>query len=165
MQLPRAHGFPARILVPGYYGMKQPKWLGSITVVDRPFAGYWEQRGWIKEAVVRTMSRIDTPRNHAEAAGMLTVAGIAFAGDRGISKVEVSTDGGKTFSQAELKTALSDLTWRQWRFQFKPAAQGSTRIFVRATDGQGRTQTSEVTPPEYSGATGWHGVEVLDESG
>ena len=165
MKLPRAHGFPARILVPGYYGMKQPKWLGSIEVIDRPFQGYWEQRGWIKEAVVKTMSRIDTPKSHSDVDGSLTVAGIAFAGDRGISRVEVSVDGGKSFADATLKTALSELTWRQWRFSFRPPAGSSTRILVRATDGRGATQTSEVTPPEYSGATGWHGVDVVDESG
>jgi hypothetical protein len=165
MQLPRGHGFPARILVPGYYGMKQPKWLGSIEVVDRPYRGYWEQRGWIKEAVVRTMSRIDTPRRGAEVAGAVTVAGIAFAGDRGISRVEVSVDDGATFADARLKTPLSELTWRQWRFRFVPAGSGQTTLLVRATDGRGATQTSEVTPPEYSGATGWDGVEVVEESG
>ncbi len=163
-QLPRAHGFPARILVPGYFGMKQPKWLGSIEVVARPFLGYWEQRGWIKEAVVKTMSRIDTPQD-GEVNGAVTVAGIAFAGDRGISRVEVSTDGGRTFADAELKTPLSELTWRQWRFRFTPAPGGRAAILVRATDGRGRTQTSAVTPPEYSGATGLDGVEVVDQSG
>jgi DMSO/TMAO reductase YedYZ molybdopterin-dependent catalytic subunit len=164
-KLPRAHGFPARILVPGYYGMKQPKWLGSIEVVDRPYRGYWEQRGWIKEAVVKTMSRIDTPRSGATFDGSVTVAGIAFAGDRGISKVEVSVDGGRTFGRAELRTALSRFTWRQWRYRFTPRPRGQLEILVRATDGAGRTQTSAVTPPEYSGATGWHGVEVVEQSG
>jgi DMSO/TMAO reductase YedYZ molybdopterin-dependent catalytic subunit len=162
--LPRGHGFPARILVAGYYGMKQPKWLGSVRVVDQPFRGYWEQRGWIKEAVVRTMSRIDTPKNHTEVDGRVTVAGIAFAGDRGISRVEVSVDAGNTFADAELKTPLSQFTWRQWRYRFVPTAGSQTVIVVRATDGKGATQTSEVTPPEYSGSTGWHGVEVVDQS-
>jgi hypothetical protein len=92
------------------------------------------------------------------------VAGIAFAGDRGISRVEVSVDGGRTFADAELRTALSEFTWRQWRFRFTPPA-GQTAILVRATDGGGRTQTSAVTPPEYSGATGWHGVEVVEQAG
>ncbi|MFL5796659.1 MAG: molybdopterin-dependent oxidoreductase [Actinomycetota bacterium] len=161
--LPRAHGFPARILVPGYYGMKQPKWLGSVEVVDRPFRGYWEQRGWIKEAVVKTMSRIDSPRP-GTVGGPVTVAGIAFAGDRGISRVEVSVDGGRSFTDAEVRTALSEFTWRQWRYRFIPRP-GTVAILVRATDGAGRTQTSAVTPPEYSGATGLDGVEVVDQSG
>jgi hypothetical protein len=163
--LPRAHGFPARILVPGYYGMKQPKWLGSVQVVDQPFAGYWEQRGWIKEAVVRTMSRIDTPKGHSTVDGSVVVAGIAFAGDRGISRVEVSTDSGHTFADADLRTPLSEFTWRQWKYRFAPRPGSETIIVVRATDGTGATQTSAVRPPEYSGATGWHGVEVVDQTG
>jgi DMSO/TMAO reductase YedYZ molybdopterin-dependent catalytic subunit len=163
--LPRAHGFPARLLVPGYYGMKQPKWLGRIEVVERPYRGFWEQRGWIKEAVVRTMSRIDVPQRGASSAGRITVAGVAFAGDRGISRVEVSTDGGRTFRDARLKSPLSDFTWRLWRFQFAPGGPGPLRIMVRATDGTGATQTSAVTPPEYSGATGWHEVDVVEQEG
>lgn len=164
-QLPRAHGFPARILVPGYYGMKQPKWLGTIQLVDQPFNGYWEQRGWIKEAVVRTMSRIDTPKNHSSVDGSVVVAGIAFAGDRGISRVEVSTDAGHAFADADLRTPLSEFTWRQWKYRFTPKPGADTTIVVRATDGTGATQTSAVRPPEYSGSTGWHGVEVVDQSG
>jgi hypothetical protein len=96
--------------------------------------------------------------------GEAAVAGIAFAGDRGIKRVEVSVDGGNTFADADLKTALSEFTWRQWKFRFTPKPGTDMRIVVRATDGTGATQTSEVTPPEYSGATGWHGVEVVDES-
>src|SRR5205814_1595323 len=83
---------------------------------------------------------------------------VAFGGDRGISRVEVSTDGGHTFSDAELKTPLSRFTWRQWRFRFTPRTGAHAVILVRATDGAGRTQTSAVTPPEYSGATGLDGV-------
>src|SRR5438034_257330 len=59
--LPRAHGFPARVLGVGTYGMKNPKWLTNIEVVDRPYQGFWEQRGWSKPALVKTTSRIDTP--------------------------------------------------------------------------------------------------------
>jgi len=77
--------------------------------------------------------------------------------------VEVSTDGGRTFRDASLKSALSDFTWRLWRFSFTPARSGELEILVRATDGSGATQTSAVTPPEYSGATGWHGVRVVDQ--
>jgi hypothetical protein len=110
------------------------------------------------------MSRIDTPKNHSSVDGAATVAGIAFAGDRGISRVEVSVDGGSTFADAEMKTPLSEFTWRQWRYRFVPPPGSGARIVVRATDGTGATQTSEVTPPEYSGSTGWDGVEVVDQS-
>jgi len=160
MVLPREHGFPARLLVPGYYGMKQPKWLGQIEAVDRPFQGYWEQRGWIKNAVVKTMSRIDTPGSGHVGAGEVVVAGVAFAGDRGISRVQVSPDGGRSWRDARLETALSPSTWRRWRFSFRPQGNAQARILVRATDGTGAVQTSAVIPPEYSGSTGYDEVTV-----
>ncbi|MDP9342606.1 MAG: molybdopterin-dependent oxidoreductase [Actinomycetota bacterium] len=163
--LPREHGFPARLLVPGYYGMKMPKWLGAIEVVDRPFQGFWEQRGWIKEAVVKTMSRIDTPRQGQDVAQTVTIAGVAFAGDRGISRVEVSVDGGHRWDPAVLKPALSPFTWQLWRFQFsaKSANEASdVEVLVRAVDGTGAVQTGRVVPPEYSGSSGYHEVTIVE---
>jgi DMSO/TMAO reductase YedYZ molybdopterin-dependent catalytic subunit len=158
--LPREHGFPARLLAPGFYGMKQPKWLGSIEVVDRPFRGYWEARGWIKQAVVKTMSRIDTPRPGGSVGPVITVAGVAFAGDRGISRVEVSVDGGRTWSEALLEPELSPYSWRRWFYRFRPQPAGQIEILARATDGTGAVQTRAVSPPEYSGSTGLHEVIV-----
>ncbi len=158
--LPRAHGFPARLLGVGTFGMKNPKWLGEIEVVGDPYDGYWERRGWTKEAIVRTMSRIDTPRNGAEVVGRVVVAGIAFAGDRGISGVEVSADGGATWSPAQLKTALSPLTWRLWRFDWEPAEPGDHTLAVRATDGTGTVQEAAFAEPYPSGATGYDEVGV-----
>jgi DMSO/TMAO reductase YedYZ molybdopterin-dependent catalytic subunit len=151
--LPRAHGFPARLLVPGYYGMKQPKWLVAIEVVDHPYRGYWETRGWVKAAIVRTMSRIDTVE---QAAGEWVVAGVAFAGDRGISKVEVSLDGGTTWQEADLETALSNETWRRWRLPFDRST--ATAVLVRARDGDGVVQTSTPANPYPSGADGYQEV-------
>ncbi|MGE5460791.1 MAG: molybdopterin-dependent oxidoreductase [Solirubrobacterales bacterium] len=148
--LPTAHGYPARLLVPGHYGMKQPKWLGSIEVVDRPFEGYWETRGWSKAAFVKTMSRIDAV---VEEAGGVVVAGVAFAGIRGISRVEVSIDDGRSWDDAELETALSPLTWRRWRFGFTPSS--SSTVVVRGTDGEGEVQTQRVTAPHPDGASGY----------
>jgi DMSO/TMAO reductase YedYZ molybdopterin-dependent catalytic subunit len=161
--LPREHGYPARLLVPGYYGMKMPKWLGAIEVVDQPFQGFWEQRGWIKEAVVKTMSRIDTPQKGQDVGTTVAIAGVAFAGDRGISRVEVSTDGGRTWSPALLKPALSAFTWRLWRYRFTaPNGARDVEIQVRAVDGTGAVQTGRVAPPEYSGSSGYHEVNVVE---
>ena len=157
--LPRAHGFPARLLSTGTYGMKNPKWLEAIDVVDKPYQGFWEQRGWVKAAIVNTGSRIDVPINHAQLPAMVTVAGIAFAGERGISKVEVSTDDGATWNIAELRSELSSITWRQWRYEWAPT-HGDHVVFVRATDGKGATQTMQVAGTFPSGATGYDGVEV-----
>src|SRR5205823_8666269 len=115
-----AHGFPARLLSIGTYGMKNPKWLGSIEVVDRPYQGFWDQRGWTKPAIVHTGSRIDVPTNGAVVGKEVTVAGVAFAGERGVKRVDVSTDDGRTWNPAELKTALGKYTWRLWRYPWMP---------------------------------------------
>ncbi len=156
--LPREHGYPARLLVPGRYGMKQPKWLEEIEVVDRPHTGYWEERGWSKAAFVKTMARIDTPAEGTAASGSLTIAGVAFAGNRGIAQVEVSTDGGRTWEEAELKTALSNETWRLWRYRFEPA--GPFRALARAVDGTGAVQVQQVVAPHPSGASGYDEVAI-----
>lgn len=153
--LPREHGYPARLLAPGYYGMKQPKWLESIEVVDRPYTGYWERRGWIKAAIVQTGSRVDAVQ---EGEGSWVVAGVAFAGDRGIARVECSLDAGATWLTAELEPPLSGLTWRRWKLPI--AAGGADEVLVRATDGAGAVQTSAVAPPHPSGATGYDGATL-----
>lgn len=159
--LPRAHGFPARLLSLGTYGMKNPKWLTSVEVVDRPYRGFWEQRGWSKPAIVKTSSRIDVPPSGARVGRTATIAGVAFAGDRGISRVEISTDGGRTWATARLKSALSPLTWRLWRFDWTPPAPGTYRVAVRAFDGSGSAQSPVAADPFPSGASGYD-VVVLD---
>jgi DMSO/TMAO reductase YedYZ molybdopterin-dependent catalytic subunit len=159
--LPRAHGFPARLLSVGTYGMKNPKWLQSIVVVDKPYEGFWEQRGWTKQAIVRTNSRVDVPINGMQLPAHTTVAGIAFAGDRGISKVEVSTDGGRSWRPAELRSALGAYTWRQWLYRFTPSASsGDATILVRATDGNGNVQSPVEAQPYPSGSSGYDSVSV-----
>ncbi len=163
--LPRAHGFPVRVLSVGTYGMKNPKWLVGMEVVDRPYSGYWEQRGWSKPAAVKTMSRIDVPRSGSQVGGTATLAGVAFAGGRGISRVEVSTDGGKTWSPADLETALSPLTWRRWLLRWSPPRGGQSGILVRAYDGQGLLQTPKHAAPHPDGASGYDAITVRDESG
>ncbi|HEX6230941.1 MAG TPA: molybdopterin-dependent oxidoreductase, partial [Actinomycetota bacterium] len=157
VSLPREHGFPARLLVPGLYGMKQPKWIGSIELVDRPFVGYWERRGWSKAAIVKTMSRVDT---QASDATRTVVAGVAFAGDRGISRVEVSLDAGATWVDADLEAPLSPLSWRRWRFELRPEDVGGSSLVVRATDGEGRVQEQAVAPPHPDGASGYHTLDL-----
>jgi DMSO/TMAO reductase YedYZ molybdopterin-dependent catalytic subunit len=159
--LPRAHGFPARVLSVGTYGMKNPKWLTSIEVVGRPYAGYWEQRGWSKQAAVKTEARIDVPPSGAAISGGVQIAGVAFAGDRGISRVEVSSDGGRTWQGAQLKTALSPYTWRLWRYPWNADAARRFDVLVRATDGQGRVQSSVPAAPHPNGASGYDAVTLV----
>jgi DMSO/TMAO reductase YedYZ molybdopterin-dependent catalytic subunit len=161
--LPRAHGFPARLLSVGTYGMKNPKWLESIVVVDRPYQGFWEQRGWTKQAIVKTSARIDTPIDGAQLppAVTVTVAGVAFAGDRDVSKVEVSTDGGRSWHPAELRTALGPSTWRQWLYRFSPqGTSGQATILARAYDGAGTRQSAVEAQPFPSGSSGYDAASV-----
>ncbi|HYV02395.1 MAG TPA: molybdopterin-dependent oxidoreductase [Actinomycetota bacterium] len=158
--LPRAHGFPARLLSVGTYGMKNPKWLVDIEVVDAPFTGYWERRGWSKAARVKTGSRIDAPAPYSSVRGPVTVAGVAFSGDRGISMVEVSIDGGRTWQSADLKRHLSSLSWRLWRLRWTPSGPGSTILQVRAYDGAGVMQPAIGAEPHPDGASGYHAIKV-----
>jgi len=153
-ELARRHGFPARVLSIGTYGMKNPKWLTSIEVVDRPYIGYWEVRGWSKTAAAKTGCRIDVPRQGARVGSPAVVAGIAFAGDRGISKVEVSTDGGETWSPALLETALSPYTWVRWMYPWTPLSSGVVTIRARAYDGEGAPESPTWAPPHPDGASG-----------
>jgi DMSO/TMAO reductase YedYZ molybdopterin-dependent catalytic subunit len=157
--LPPTHGFPARLIVPGLYGyVSATKWLAELELTTlEAFDGYWVPLGWSKEAPILTQSRIDTPRPGSVAAGQLPIAGIAWAPDRGISKVEVGIDG--EWREAGLSSPISDATWVQWVFDWD-ATPGSHRIEVRATDGTGETQTEDRTPPAPDGARGWPSVDV-----
>jgi DMSO/TMAO reductase YedYZ molybdopterin-dependent catalytic subunit len=163
--LPRAHGFPARLLSLGTYGMKNPKWLTGIEVIDHAYGGYWEQRGWSKQALVKTGSRIDTPPSGAGVRGPVDIAGIAFSGARGISRVEVSMDGGRSWTQARLKRALSPITWRLWVYRWDARGRGQSTVLVRAYDGRGAVQTRQLAPPHPDGASGYHAITVRYESG
>jgi DMSO/TMAO reductase YedYZ molybdopterin-dependent catalytic subunit len=159
--LPRAHGYPARIIVPGIYGMKNVKWLQRIEVVDYDYRGYWQRSdGWDNIAEVKTASRIDVPTELAAVQGQVVVAGVAWAGDRGIRRVEVSLDDGRSWTPAVLRRELAPAAWRQWRLPWRPAG-GRVVLRVRAVDGRGAVQTAEVKPPHPSGASGYDQVEVV----
>jgi len=159
--LPTGHGFPARVLVPGHYGMKGPKWLQSIDVVDHESGGYWEQQGWDHNALVKTTSRFDVPVDGVILRmGAIQLAGVAFAGTRGIGKVEYSTDGGRSWSAAALDQPLSPLTWVLWHAAWTPAAEGSYTLVVRATDGAGSLQSASNAASFPSGSSGYHTVRI-----
>jgi DMSO/TMAO reductase YedYZ molybdopterin-dependent catalytic subunit len=159
--LTNGHGFPLRLIVPGIYGMKNVKWITRIEAVNFDFKGYWQKRGWDDKAEYKTMSRIDAPESSIK--GNTTIAGIAFAGDREIRNVEVSTDGGKVWERAEIKPALSKYSWVLWHKDWSPAKAGKYSVKVRATDGDGETQTSQYAPPAPSGASGLHSITVTKD--
>jgi DMSO/TMAO reductase YedYZ molybdopterin-dependent catalytic subunit len=160
--LPFEHGFPARLVVAGLYGyVSATKWISEIELTRwDDFDAYWVPRGWAKEAPVKTQSRIDTPASGAQVPqGPRQVAGVAWAPNRGISRVEVQLGEDAPWLDAELTEPLSDNSWRQWSIEWD-APLGTHRIRVRATDGEGEVQTEAIVPPAPNGATGWHTIET-----
>lgn len=161
--LPEKHGYPLRIHIPDRYGMKQPKWIESLEAVDRWEEGYWVRRGWDRDARMRATSVIDTVGVDmmvvgADQSTRIPVGGIAHAGARGISRVEVRVDDGP-WEEALLRTPLSDRTWVIWRYDW-PFQEGEHTFTVRCTDGAGRRQVEERSPVRPDGATGLHAVDV-----
>jgi DMSO/TMAO reductase YedYZ molybdopterin-dependent catalytic subunit len=159
--LPVAHGFPARMVVPGLYGyVSATKWLTRLTVTT--FArqqAYWTQRGYSAQAPIKTESRIDVPKPLAQVpAGRTAVAGVAWAPHRGISAVQVSVDDG-AWHAATLAPADGIDTWRQWSWPWD-ASPGLHSLRVRATDGTGTIQTAQEAGPVPNGASGWDSVVV-----
>jgi DMSO/TMAO reductase YedYZ molybdopterin-dependent catalytic subunit len=160
-ELPIKHGYPVRLVIPGLYGyVSATKWLTEIELTDWNFDAYWIQRTWSKEGPIKTQSRIDTINDGDNlSAGKNPIGGIAWAPHRGIEKVEVSTDGGETWNTASLAKQLAEDTWRQYVYDWN-ARPGDYSIQVRATDGNGKTQTASEAPPHPSGATGYHTIGV-----
>jgi len=159
--LPTVHGFPARLVVAGLYGyVSATKWLTEIELTGlEDFDAYWVPLGWAKEAPIKTQSRIDVPKAAATIrAGTTPIAGVAWAPDRGIRKVEVQVDDGP-WRQAQLASVLSKDTWCEWMLPWD-ATVGPHVLRVRATDGTGATQTGHESDPEPDGATGWHSRKV-----
>ena len=166
--LPVAHGYPLRAVIPGLYGMMSAKWIKRISAIGSVYEGYWQTRGWTNDATIYTETFIVLPSastvSISQNGGSIIVAGYAFAGDRGVSKVEVSFDNGSTWQQAALKKPLSNLTWALWAYEWRPPAAGEYQVIARATDGSGQVQTSSVAGNFPNGATGYvsASLEVTD---
>jgi DMSO/TMAO reductase YedYZ molybdopterin-dependent catalytic subunit len=160
--LPREHGYPARILVPGRYGMKNAKWVVALRPMRREFVDWYGQRQWSREALVKTMTRIDVPAREARLqAGAQRISGVAYAGDRGVQKVEFSSDGGETWETAELvEPAAGRDAWVRWISRFSIAAGEDATLMARATDGAGNLQSQPFTLAQPDGAGGWNTIKV-----
>src|SRR6266480_4940761 len=159
------HGYPLRVIVPGYFGEKHVKWLTRIEVTDANAKGFYEAQGWGPDFIVPIRSRIDVPDDWAfvslsKLTAPIEVKGIAFGGNRGISRVEFSFDDGQTWSDAEIYYSGGNLAWSLWKAQWTPARAGDYPLIVRATNGEGDVQEWEEDRGPFSGVSGLHRINV-----
>ena len=164
MPLPDRHGYPLRMIVPGYFGEKNVKWLTRVEVTDANAKGFYEAQGWGPDFIVPTRSRIDVPDNWSsfslgKLSGPIEVKGIAYGGDRGVARVELSFDG-QTWNDAEIYYSGGKLGWSLWRTQWTPPAAGDYMVVVRATDGEGHVQEWKSDRGPFSGVAGLHYITV-----
>jgi DMSO/TMAO reductase YedYZ molybdopterin-dependent catalytic subunit len=165
VDLPHRHGYPLRAIVPGYFGEKHVKWLTRIELTGDNVKGFYETQGWGPDFMTPTRSRIDAPDHESrfslgQLSGPIEVKGIAFGGDRGISRVEISDDDGETWTDASIHYAGTKLTWALWTYEWRPDGPDDYTLVVRATDGEGAVQEWEEDRNPFSGVTGFHKIAV-----
>jgi DMSO/TMAO reductase YedYZ molybdopterin-dependent catalytic subunit len=165
VRLPHRHGYPLRVIVPGYFGEKHVKWLTRIELTDANAKGFYETQGWGPDFITPTRSRIDVPDHESrfsinELREPIEVRGIAYGADRGISRVELSFDDGKTWNDAEIHYTGGDLAWSLWKMRWMPDTSGDYLLAARATDGEGDVQEWESDRSPFSGVTGFHKIVV-----
>jgi len=158
--LPKSHGFPARVVVPGLYGMFSAKWVNRITLVKGEYKGYWQQKGWTNSGEINTTAIIRVPKDSSVSGPMVSIGGVAFAGVRGVSRVEVSTDGGTNWNAAVLRPPLSSTSWVLWEYAWSPSRTGRYRIVARPYDGGGTLQGAKPAPPFPNGASGYDAIDL-----
>jgi DMSO/TMAO reductase YedYZ molybdopterin-dependent catalytic subunit len=164
VSLPDRHGYPMRVIVPGYFGEKHVKWLTQIEVTNANAKGFYEAQGWGPDFITPTRSRIDVPDNWSsfslgKLTGPIEVKGIAYGGDRGVSRVELSVDG-QTWNDAEIYYSGGNLAWSLWKANWMPAAAGDYMVVVRAADGGGHVQEWKSDRGPFSGVAGLHYITV-----
>ena len=158
--LPLEHGFPVRVVLPDLYGMKQPRWINEIALVEgTETTGYSEEFGWASEVSIKTTTRIDHPPQQSVIDGEpATLSGIAFAGARGIKRVEISLDGGISWEDCELVEGGEPGVWGIWTYDWILPTTGEHHLMARSTDGTGTVQTSVAQRGWPDGASGYHSM-------
>jgi DMSO/TMAO reductase YedYZ molybdopterin-dependent catalytic subunit len=156
--LPGAHGYPARVLLPNVYGMKQPRWLSKIEVTDESVSGYWEKRGWCGVCDVKMTTRIDSAISQPD--GKWLVTGIAYCGNQPVGQVELSWDEGATWQPAKLASDRLPNAWATWEYAWKPEKKGEHILTARVKDAAGNRQVESYSGSFPSGSTGLHRVIV-----
>jgi len=163
--LPHRHGYPLRVIVPGYFGEKHVKWLTRIELTTADAKGFYETQGWGPDFMTPTRSRIDVPDEGSSLSlgkldGPIEVKGMAYGGDRGVSRVELSFDDGKTWNESKIYYPGTKLTWALWSYDWRPNETGDYDLVARATDGSGKVQEIDWNRSFFSGVTGFHKIYV-----
>ena len=162
--LPERHGYPARVIVPGLFGKNNVKWVTRIELVDADAKGFYEKQGWGPSFVVPTTSRFDYPM-HGQAlrpvqGKTVVLKGIAYAGARGVTRVEVSLDNAQTWHEARIDYQGAPMAWVLWSYDWQPTQPEEYTLVVRATDGTGELQTPDYRSFAPQGTTGYHVISV-----
>jgi DMSO/TMAO reductase YedYZ molybdopterin-dependent catalytic subunit len=163
VDLPHRHGYPVRAIVPGYFGEKHVKWLTRIELTGANAKGFYETQGWGPDFITPTRSRIDVPDHDSRFTihdSPIKMKGIAFGGDRGISRVEISDNDGETWTDAKIIYPGTKLTWALWSYDWRTDDADDYTLVVRATDGEGAVQEWEEDRSPFSGVTGFHKIVV-----
>ena len=165
VSLPHRHGYPLRVIVPGFFGEKHVKWLTRIELTDATGKGFYETQGWGPDFITPTRSRIDVPDHSSlfslgKLNGPIEIKGMAYGGDRGISRVELSPDDGETWNEAQISYPGTKLTWALWKYDWRPQEADDYTLVARATDGEGKVQQWEENRSPFSGVTGFHKIVV-----
>ena len=164
-KLPKEHGFPLRLLVPGLYGIKNVKWIVEIEAYAGDYRGYWQRKGWTDDATIKTFSRIDSPGHYQTLRGPeQRFRGIAFGGPNSISRVEISLDAARTWDSCEIETPMSPYSWVIWNYTWRPQKRGKYQVAVRAVDSKGQPQIAELIRPQPAGSSGLHTIIADVES-
>ncbi len=157
--LPEKHGTTVRLLVPGRYGMKNPKWITDLDFTDTPSLGFWESVGWSNTAEYQANTFVRTPDDNATVtAGTVDVLGTAYAGSDEITRVEISLDGGATWTDAELTYQNGPDVWTLWRYTWT-VTEGVYRVQARCTTRSGAMSGGEFATGNLDG---WDGSMVVD---
>ena len=158
-KLPKEHGFPIRLIVPGLYGIKNVKWIVEIEVYPGDYLGYWQRKGWTDDGTIKIFSRIDSPGHYQTLRGQeQQFRGIAFGGPNSIGKVELSFDAGRNWNECQIEPPMSPYSWVIWNYTWTPPRSGKFQTVVRATDTKGQLQIAEIVRPQPAGASGLHTI-------
>jgi DMSO/TMAO reductase YedYZ molybdopterin-dependent catalytic subunit len=162
--LPPDHGYPMRIFIPGKFGMKQPKWITRIELVNRPYKGYWESSGWSETCERWAHARFSDLKDGAKLAKLsgknLEFTGYAIGNLDGIQAVEISFDHGQTWERTNLFSNPSPIVWTFWKYVWVNPKPGQYQLRVRAIDGTGKVEDYGPRGIFPDGATGQQVLEI-----